>query len=97
MVRCGEWDSSTVSETKLHQDRVARHISVHPAYNKKNLYYDYALVHTKSKFVYGDSPHTHIFSICNPDRGPLPHFDKCEDPCNAMRHGKDGYGKCQNT
>ena len=93
MVRCGEWDSSTNSETKKHQDRVARHISVHPAYNNKTLYYDYALVHTKSKFDYDDSPDTHIFPICLPDPGPLPNFDEYEDPCYAMGHGKNGYGE----
>ena len=93
MVRCGEWDSSTVSETKLHQDRVARHISVHPAYNKKNLYYDYALVHTKSKFDYDDSSDTHIFPICLPDPGPLPNYDEREDRCYAMGHGKDAGGE----
>ena len=87
-VRCGEYNAQKINERKPHQDRRAKQISIHPSFNSKSLYYDFALVHTQKDFVLDE----HIFPICLPDQfGQLPSFD--DEPCYAMGYGKDGYGK----
>ena len=87
IVRCGEYNAATLNERKPHQNRQAKHITVHPAFNAKNLYYDFALVHTTEDFEYDE----HIYPICLPNQlEPLPEFNS--DACYAMGYGKDGYG-----
>ena len=92
IVRCGEYDARSDREERKHQDQVARYISIHPAYNKKTLHYDYALVHTKSDFVYDDDRKSHIYPVCLPDNfHQIPPFE--EGDCYVMGYGKDGGGK----
>ena len=93
-VRCGELDAKlnyteSTSERKPHQDRHAKHISVHPTFNNKNLYYDFALVHTDIEFELDE----HIYPICLPNQHEtLPLYN--EGDCYAMGYGKDSFGKC---
>ena len=66
-VRCGEFDKNGDSEKKTHQERSARHISVHPIFNAKTLHNDVALVHVFSNFTYDD----HVSPICLPSEFDL--------------------------
>ena len=76
-----------------HQEHGAKRISIHPAYNEggtsvNNLYFDYALVHTKYDFEYQN----HILPVCLPS--PLEKWHPyTEDECYVMGYGKDKYGK----
>ena len=89
IVRCGEHNAAKINEPLPHQDRPAKHISIHPSFNMKNLYYDFALVHTKTDY---DLNEEYIQPICLPDQfGQVPSFD--DEPCFTMGYGKDGYGK----
>ena len=89
IVRCGEHNAAKINEPLPHQDRPAKHLSIHPSFNMKNLYYDFALVHTKTDF---DLNEEYIQPICLPDQfGQVPLFD--DEPCFTMGYGKDGYGK----
>ena len=90
-VRCGELDATSDDEEKPPQDRQARHISIHPAFNAKNLYYDFALVHVATDFELDE----HISPICLPDQfQPLQSFNN--DECYVMGYGKDRSGKVHN-
>ena len=80
--------TESTSERKPHQDRHAKHISVHPTFNNKNLYYDFALVHTDIEFELDE----HIYPICLPNQHEtLPLYN--EGDCYAMGYGKDSFGK----
>merc|ERR1711902_131777 len=61
-IRCGEWDTRQVVEPLKHEDRTAATVSVHPAYNSRNLQNDFALVHLEYEFILDD----HINTICLP-------------------------------
>ena len=88
IVRCGEYDARRIDEDLPHQNQQAKQISVHPAFDARNLYYDYAIVHTKEHFEYDN----HIRPICLPDQfESLPTFD--DETCFAMGFGKDNFGK----
>ena len=88
IVRCGEYDAANIHERLPHQDKKVKHISIHPAFNMKNLYYDVALVHTQTDFAFEE----HIQPICLPDpTSPQPSYG--DKPCYTMGYGKDGYGK----
>ena len=90
IIRCGEYNAANINERLPHQDRKVKHISIHPSFNMKNLYYDVALVHTQENFDFEE----HIKPICLPDAtSQLPSFD--DEPCFTMGYGKDGYGKYQ--
>ena len=87
IVRCGEYDAANIHERLPHQDQKVKHISIHPAFNMKNLYYDVALVHTETNFALDE----HIQPICLPDpTSPQPFTG--DKPCYTMGYGKDGYG-----
>ena len=95
-MRCGELDAKqnfteSDSELKPHQDRQAKHISVHPAFNSKNLYNDFALVHLDTPFDLDD----HIFPICLPDQHLTPFIE--DDDYYAMGYGKDSFGTQKNA
>ena len=92
-VRCGELDAKrnyTESEIELkpHQDRRTKHISVHPAFNAKNLYYDFALIHLSTEFDLDE----HIHPICLPSPDAVVPLFGDED-CYSMGYGKDSFGK----
>jgi len=91
-VRCGELDAKqnyTESDTELkpHQDRPAKYISIHPAFNAKNLYYDFALIHLKTEFDLDE----HIYPICLPGQDAVVPLFGDED-CYSMGYGKDSFG-----
>jgi len=44
-VRAGEWDTQQTVEPHPHQDRKAKHISIHPGFSLINLQNDFALIH----------------------------------------------------
>ena len=62
-VRCGEWDTQQQIEPQKHIDRFAKHISIHPAFDSKNLQNDFALIHLKEEFPLSQ----HINTMCLPD------------------------------
>ena len=83
-VRCGE-----IYSDRSDHDREAKHISIHPAFNSKNLYYDFALVHVDEDFKLGED----IGLMCLPDQfEPLPAYR--DDECYVMGYGKDAFGRC---
>ena len=88
IVRCGEYNSENLNERKPHQNREVKHISIHPAFNAKNLYYDFALVHLNTPFDLDE----HIFPICLPSQDSTLPIGENED-CYAMGYGKDSFGK----
>jgi len=87
-VRCGEWDTRQVIEPLKHEDRNATTVSVHPAYNTRNLQNDFALLHLEYDFILQD----HINTIC------LPNVYNAINPegCFATGWGKDKFGKSGN-
>jgi len=87
-VRCGEWDTRQVIEPLKHEDRNATTVSVHPAYNKRNLQNDFALLHLEYDFILQD----HINTICLPNE--FTPFRS--EGCFATGWGKDKFGKSGN-
>jgi len=87
-IRCGEWDTRQVVEPLKHQDRTATTVSVHPAYNTRNLQNDFALVHLEYEFVLED----HIAPVCLPNE----YTPYNTTGCYATGWGKDRFGKSGN-
>jgi len=86
-VRCGEWDTQQQIEPQKHVDRFAKHISIHPGFNSKNLQNDFALIHLQSEFPLSD----HINTMCLPD--PVYDDDSYDhSDCFATGWGKDKFG-----
>jgi len=84
-VRCGEWDTRQVIEPLEHEDRNARTVTLHPAYNSRNLHNDFALIHLEYDFVLA----AHINTICL----PTTYNDFRTQDCVATGWGKDRFGK----
>ena len=63
-VRCGEWDTESVSEHYEHQERAARIISIHPGFKPNDLYNDVAIIIVESKFIID----RHVDTICLPNQ-----------------------------
>jgi len=87
-VRCGEWDTRQVIEPYKHEDRNASTVSIHPAYNKRNLHNDFALLHLEFEFILQD----HINTICLPNE----YTPFNSEGCFATGWGKDKFGKSGN-
>jgi secreted trypsin-like serine protease len=93
-VRCGEWDTQQQIEPQKHVDKFARHISIHPAFNKKNLQNDFALIHLQEEFPLTE----HINTMCLPDPFYSEDFDSDyetsydDSDCFATGWGKDKFG-----
>ena len=93
-VRCGEWDTQQQIEPQKHVDRFAKHISVHPAFDSKNLQNDFALIHLAEEFPLTQ----HINTMCLPD--PFYADEEFDDDetsydtsdCFATGWGKDKFG-----
>ena len=63
-VRCGEWDTESVSEQYEHQERAARNISTHPGFKPNDLYNDVAIILVESEFIIDH----HVDTICLPNQ-----------------------------
>jgi len=87
-IRCGEWDTRQVVEPLKHEDRTAATVSVHPAYNSRNLQNDFALVHLEYEFILDN----HINTICLPNE----YTPFNTTGCFATGWGKDKFGKSGN-
>merc|ERR1712018_942352 len=93
-VRCGEWDTLQQIEPQKHVDINASHISIHPAFDSKNLQNDFALIHLKDEFPLTQ----HINTMCLPDPFYAEDFDSDDEPsyensnCFATGWGKDKFG-----
>ena len=95
-VRCGEWDTQQQIEPQKHVDRFAKHISIHPAFDSKNLQNDFALIHLAEEFPLTQ----HINTMCLPDPfyADDDEFNDDENSydtsdCFATGWGKDEWGK----
>jgi len=84
-VRCGEWDTQDEVEPIIHQDREALSIMSHPAFEKRSLDNDFAIIVLYEPFVLD----RHVDTICLPDQ-----FNKNVDweNCVATGWGKDKFG-----
>jgi hypothetical protein len=83
----GEWDTQQQIEPQKHVDINASHISIHPAFDGKNLQNDFALIHLKEEFALTQ----HINTMCLPD----PLYDEVsyeKEDCFATGWGKDKFG-----
>jgi len=94
-VRCGEWDTQQQIEPQKHVDRFAKHISIHPGFDSKNLQNDFALIHLAEEFPLTQ----HINTMCLPDPfyADDEEFDDDENSydtsdCFATGWGKDKFG-----
>merc|ERR1712061_764259 len=84
-VRCGEWDTQTETEAYPHQDRYVSHFVVHPLFNAKNLFNDYAVLFTTADFTMDHN----VDTICLPQ----PEETFVSEDCFATGWGKDKFGK----
>ncbi|XP_047518958.1 phenoloxidase-activating factor 2-like [Pieris napi] len=85
-VRAGEWDTQTTKETYPYQDRDVSEIVIHQDFNKKNLFYDIALLFLASPMEY--AVNVGIVCLPPPRERTLP-----GTRCLASGWGKDKYGK----
>jgi len=83
-VRCGEWDTQTTSEPYPHQDRAVQAMKIHPEFEGRNLFNDFAVLFTESNF---DLDY-HLDTVCLPQ--PEEAFDG--NNCFATGWGKDKFG-----
>ena len=61
-IKCGEWDTQQENEPKAQQTRQVKQISIHPAFKRRGVHNDLALLHVNSSFELDD----HINPICLP-------------------------------
>ena len=61
-IKCGEWDTQQDNEPKAQQTRAVKQISIHPAFRRRGVHNDLALVHVNNSFKLDD----HINPICLP-------------------------------
>ena len=61
-IKCGEWDTQKDNEPKGQQTRSVKQISLHPAFRRRGVHNDLAVVHVNSSFELDD----HINPICLP-------------------------------
>lgn len=84
-VRAGEWDTQTVKERLPYQERNIRQVIIHPEYNNKNLFNDFALLVLDRPFVLDE----HIGTICLPPQN----FLSTSQNCISNGWGKDVFGQ----
>ena len=61
-IKCGEWDTQKENEPKLQQTRQVKQISIHPAFKRRGVHNDLALLHLNQSFILDE----HINPICLP-------------------------------
>merc|ERR1712223_2231166 len=83
-VRCGEWDTQTTNEPYPHQDRAVKALRLHPEYEGRNLFNDFAVLFLESNFDLD----INLDSVCLPE--PEETFDGTT--CFATGWGKDKFG-----
>merc|ERR1712061_857572 len=83
-VRCGEWDPQTTNEPYPHQDRSVKALRLHPEYEGRNLFNDFAVLFLESNFDLD----INLDSVCLPE--PEETFDGTT--CFATGWGKDKFG-----
>jgi len=83
-VRCGEWDTQTTNEPYPHQDRSVKALRLHPEYEGRNLFNDFAVLFLESNFDLD----INLDSVCLPE--PEETFDGTT--CFATGWGKDKFG-----
>lgn len=84
-VRAGEWDTQSEYELYPHQDRFVDHVIVHPDYNNKSLWNNFAILILKTPFQLKPN----VDTICLPQANET--FDHVT--CIATGWGKDKFGK----
>lgn len=85
MLRAGEWDSKSDTETIPHQQVVAEKIVVHKDFNSGGLFNDIALVFLKEPFVFAEN----VDVVCLPPQDENVDLQKCV----ASGWGKETFGK----
>merc|ERR1712102_103121 len=83
-VLCGEWDTQTTNEPYPHQDRSVKALRLHPEYEGRNLFNDFAVLFLESNFDLD----INLDSVCLPE--PEETFDGTT--CFATGWGKDKFG-----
>ena len=84
-VRCGDWDTTKDIEALEHQERPVLRRTIHPLFNNKSLFEDFAVLHLEREF----DLQSHIGPACLWDG------DKTEiikSGCVATGWGKDRWG-----
>ena len=84
VVRCGEWDTQTTTESFPYQDREVASLAVHPEFNGRNLANDFAVLFMATDF----SLDYNVDTVCLPEPGE--NFDN--KSCFATGWGKDKFG-----
>jgi len=84
IVRCGEWDTQTTSEPYPHQDRAVKALKIHPEYEGRALFNDFAVLFMESNFHLD----FHLSTVCLPQ--PEETFEG--NNCFASGWGKDKFG-----
>jgi len=83
-VRCGEWDTQTTNEPYPHQDRNVAGLRIHPEFEPRNLFNDFAVLFMEKDFDLG----VNVDTVCLPQPGDS--FTASE--CFATGWGKDKFG-----
>ncbi|KAB0800631.1 hypothetical protein PPYR_06371 [Photinus pyralis] len=84
-IRAGEWDAQTENEIYPHQERNVKTIILHPEYNKKLLFHDYALLILDSPVKIEEN----VDIVCLPTKDEI--IDNLV--CYSNGWGKDNYGR----
>ena len=61
-IKCGEWDTQKENEPKDQQTRQVKQISIHPAFRRRGVHNDLAILHLNASFNLDD----HINPVCLP-------------------------------
>ena len=61
-IKCGEWDTQKENEPKDQQTRQVNQISIHPAFRRRGVHNDLAILHVNESFNLDD----HINPVCLP-------------------------------
>jgi len=83
-VRCGEHNVKTETELLDSQESEVKRIILHPQYDQKRVYFNFAILVTEENFVY----QKHIGPVCLPS--PSQNFDNSKD-CWSSGWGSDSY------
>lgn len=85
VVRLGEWDFSSTSETIPYQEIAVLRVAVHPQFNSSTLAYNVALLFLEREATLGPT----VDTVCLPDHDQF--FDGAM--CFSGGWGKDSFGR----